>query len=720
MVAQVLVGIKTTHIDKTFSYKIPSFMKEQISVGSRVLVPFGKQKLEGFVIDILDKVDTDYDLKEIIELIDLKPVLSSELLKLGKWMQGKTLCTLVNAYQTMLPNFMKAGNSHKTTNKRVSYIRFINDYNITSSKQKELTELLKEKDILKSELSKLSASALKTLINHGNVEEYSVEVNRRVSNNIILDTKKELSFQQNDVFNKVKSSFNEFKPFLLHGVTGSGKTEVYLQLIDEVLNINKEALVLVPEISLTPQFISIFEGRFGSKVAVLHSGLSAGEKYDEWNRIENGEAKIVIGARSAVFAPLNNIGIIIVDEEHSTTYKQENHPRYSALDVALFRGKYHNAPVVMGSATPSLESYTRAQMGIYELLEMNNRINNNLPSVYLVDMKDEIRAAHPVLSRLLIEKIEDRISKGEQVMLLLNRRGYSTSISCHGCGFTHKCPNCDIPLIYHKNENVMSCHYCGYKVPKLKSCPICHGNDLSNMGMGTEKLCEYVSSKIKGAKVLRMDNDTTTRKGSHSEIINSFQNGDYNILIGTQMIAKGLDFSNVTLVGVISADSSLNIPDFRSSERTFELLCQVAGRAGRGTKSGEVIIQGFNIEHYSIVDASKHDYLSFYNHEMEIRKSLKYSPYYNISVISLKGKDSDYIYEEATKITTNLKNNLNDCIILGPSFGAIPKINNLYNVQIILKYKKSDKIIEQLSFVQDMYRKNSKVIVDIDISPVHL
>ena len=720
MVAQVLVGIKTSHIDQTFSYNIPDFIIDKIKIGSRVLVPFGKQKLEGFVIDILDQIDVDYDLKEIIELIDLKPVLSSELLKLGKWMQGKTLCTLVTAYQTMLPNFMKAGNSAKTTNKKVSYLKFINEEGISSSKQREIIELLKEKDMLKSEVSKISESALKTLIKRCNIKEYTVDVNRRVSNNDILDTKKELSTQQRIVFNKVKDSFNGFKPFLLHGVTGSGKTEVYLQLIEEVLNINKEALVLVPEISLTPQFISIFESRFGSQVAVLHSGLSAGEKYDEWKRIENGEAKIVIGARSAVFAPLNNIGIIIVDEEHSTTYKQENHPRYSALDVALFRGKYHNVPVIMGSATPSLESYTRARMGVYELLEMKNRIHNNLPHVYLVDMKEEIRFSHPILSRLLIEKIEDRISKGEQVMLLLNRRGYSTSISCHSCGFTHRCPNCDIPLIYHKNDNAMNCHYCGYKVPKLKSCPICHGNDLSNMGMGTEKLCEYVSSKIKGAKVLRMDNDTTSRKGSHAVIINSFQNGDYNILIGTQMIAKGLDFSNVTLVGVVSADSSLNIPDFRSSERTFELLCQVAGRAGRGLKEGEVVIQGFNIEHYSIVDASRHDYLSFYNHEMEIRKSLKYSPYYNISVISFKGKDSDYVYKEASKVVVYLKSNLDECIVLGPSFGAIPKINNLYNVQIILKYKKRDKIIEQLSFVQNMYRKNSKIIIDIDITPIHL
>ncbi len=720
MVAQVLVGLKTTHIDQTFSYLIPSNIKDEIEVGSRVLVPFGRQKLEGFVLSIEENNSVDYKLKEIIELIDLKPVLSSELLLLGKWISKKTLCTLVTAYQTMLPNFMKAGNSLKTTNKTVTYLKYINDDGVSSLKQREVLDLFGNGDILKSDATNISLSAVKTLISRGNIEEYKIEVSRRNVTEIERDIKKELSREQSNVVDKVVNSLNSFKPFLLHGVTGSGKTEVYMHLINEVLKNDKTALVLVPEISLTPQFISLFERRFGDLVAVLHSGLSAGEKYDEWKRIESGEATIVIGARSAVFAPLKNIGVIIVDEEHSTTYKQENHPRYNAIDVALFRGKYHNAPVIMGSATPSLESYTRAKTGVYELLEMKSRILNTLPKVHLVDMKKEIRYSHPVLSRLLIDKIKDKIEKNEQVMLLLNRRGYSTSIICRNCGFTHKCPNCDIPLIYHKNSNAMTCHYCGYKVPKLHVCPSCKSNDLSSMGMGTEKLCEYVTNNIEGAKVIRMDNDTTSRKGSHTSIIKAFHAHEYNILIGTQMIAKGLDFPNVTLVGVVSADASLNIPDFRSSERTFELLCQVAGRAGRGEKTGEVIIQGFNIDHYSIIDSSNHDYLSFYNHEMNIRKALKYSPYYNISVISLKGRDSDYIFNEASKVATHLRKELSDVFILGPSFASIPKINNLYNVQIILKYKKSDDVMKQLSFIQDMYRKNNRVTIDIDVSPLHL
>lgn len=720
MVAQVLVGLKTTHIDQTFSYIIPDSILDKISVGSRVLVPFGRQKLEGFVISLDSEFHSDYKLKEILELIDEEPVLSNELLSLGKWLRKKTLCTLVTAYQTMLPTFMKAGNSLKTTNKMVTYLRLITKDGVTSSKQQEVLSLFHGFDVLKSEAMKVSSSAVKTLIAHCNIEEYSVQANRRSNSFMELEEKKNLTKEQENAYTLISNSFFKFSPFLLHGVTGSGKTEVYLQLIDSILKQGKEALVLVPEISLTPQFISIFERRFGALVAVLHSGLSAGEKYDEWRRIVRGEAKIVIGARSAVFAPLTNIGIIIVDEEHSTTYKQENHPRYHAIDVALTRGKYYQCPVILGSATPSLESYTRAKAGVYGLVEMKERVNHNLPNVHLIDMKQELRHGAPVLSRMLKDKIEERIARGEQVMLLLNRRGFSTSVICKNCGFTHKCPNCDIPLIYHKKDENMTCHYCGYRVSKLRECPICHNKELSSMGMGTEKLEQYVTSKIEGAKVIRMDNDTTSRKGAHEAIISAFGRGEYNILIGTQMIAKGLDFPNVTLVGVVSADSSLGIPDFRSSERTFELLCQVAGRAGRGEKVGEVIIQGFNIDHYSIVDASHHDYISFYNHEMAIRKRLKYSPYYNVSVIGLKGKDYDYVNTEAMKIASHLRKELMDVIVLGPSAALIPKINNIYNIQIILKYKKSEKVMEQFYFVQDMYRKNARIQVDIDCSPIHL
>lgn len=721
MVAQVLVAVKTTHIDQTFSYIVPNDMEDKIQVGVRVFVPFGRQKLEGFVLSLDNDYETDYVMKEILELVDVEPVLSPELLALGKWMQQKTLCTLITAYQTMLPSFMKAGNSEKTTTKSITYLRFVHDGGVTSTKQREVLALFKGgHDILKSDATKVSISAVKTLIAHHNIEEYSKEVGRRVISSAMLESKKTLTEEQMSVYEEVLNSLETFTPFLLHGVTGSGKTEVYLQLIERVLQDGKEALVLVPEISLTPQFISIFERRFGSLIAVLHSGLSMGEKYDEWRRTLRGEAKIVIGARSAIFAPLTNLGIIIIDEEHSTTYKQENHPRYHAIDVAIMRAKYNKCPIILGSATPSLESYTRAKTGVYHLLEMKHRVNKHLPKVHLIDMKKEIRKGYSILSKILISMIEERILRGEQVMLLLNRRGFSTSIICKNCGFTHKCPNCDIPLIYHKKDEAMVCHYCGYKVPKLNVCPTCHTKELSSMGMGTEKLEQYVCTTIKDAKVLRMDNDTTSKKGAHSSIISAFGRGEYNILIGTQMIAKGLDFPNVTLVGVVSADSSLMIPDFRSSERTFELLCQVAGRAGRGDKVGEVVIQGFNIDHYSIVDASTHDYSSFYVHEMQIRKALKYSPYYNVSVIQLKGREYDFLSNEADKIASHIRKELADVTVLGPSAASMPKINNIYNIQIILKYKKSEKVLQQFAFIQDMYRQNHKLQVDIDVAPLHL
>lgn len=720
MVAQVLVAIKTTHIDKTFSYLVSRDMEDSIQVGCRVLVPFGKQKLEGFVLSLSDEVESEYPLKSILELRDIEPVLSEELLELGKWMGQKTLCNLITAYQTMLPSFMKASTKKRVGSKYVTYLRLIHTDAVTSEKQRKIIELFKNNtEVLKSSATEISLSAVKTLLAHGNIEEIQKEVSR-VTTIEKSDTKKDLSKEQEVAVHEITTSLTNFKPFLLHGVTGSGKTEVYLQVIEQVLNEGKEALVLVPEISLTPQFISVFSKRFGSMVATLHSRLSDGEKYDEWNRVIRGEAKIVIGARSAIFAPLKNLGIIVVDEEHSTTYKQENHPRYHAIDVALKRARYCNIPIVLGSATPSLESYTRAKSGIYKLLEMKERISTHLPKVELVDMKKEIRHGARVLSRILKLKMEERIQNGEQILLLLNRRGYSTSILCKNCGFTHKCPNCDIPLIYHKKKNAMICHYCGYKVPKLLTCPVCHEKGLTDMGMGTEKLEQYVIDNVVGAKVLRMDNDTTTKKGSHSFIIDSFEKQKYNVLIGTQMIAKGLDFPNVTLVGVISADASLMLPDYRSSERTFELLCQVAGRSGRGTKEGEVIIQGFNVDHYSIVDASHHDYYNFYLHEMALRKKLKYTPYFNVSVVKIRGKLYDLVMQEAEKIATHLRSQLTEVIILGPTAAALPKLNNLYYAQVILKYKKSEKVFEQFRFIQEMYRKNAKIQIDIDASPIHL
>ncbi len=714
MFADILVEVVAKSTDKTFTYRISEGMKAM--VGMRALVPFGKRNIEGFIVKIYNHEEFDYEVKDIIKLVDDRPVLNEEMLELGKYISKKTLSPLTLAYQTMLPRALKAKEKTNINKKFVKYLRVIKDGDFKTEGQRKVFEYVKSRGfVLKSEANKISLSAVKTLINNGFLGEFEKEV-YRLDDDIKLENKDYvLTDEQRGVLDKV--CFDKFKPYLLYGVTGSGKTLVYIKLIEEVLRQGKEAILLVPEISLTPQVVEIFKKRFGKVVAILHSGLSNGEKYDEWRKIERKEVSIVIGARSAVFAPFTNLGIIIIDEEHSATYKQDNVPRYNAIDVALKRSKTYDIPTVLGSATPSIESYTRAKTGVYELLVMKNRVNKKLPKVYLVDMKDEFKKGNRVFSEIFKEKVNDRLSKGEQVLVLLNRRGYSTVITCKDCGFTHKCPNCDIPLTYHKNGNIMKCHYCDYTAPRLLECPICHSKNINSLGMGTERLESLIKEEFEGAKVIRMDQDTTRNKGAHKKIIDDFKNNKYNVLVGTQMIAKGLDFPLVTLVCVINGDASLNIPDFRSSERTYELLSQVAGRAGRDKLSGEVIIQGFNVNHYSMVYAKKNDYESFYNEEMKIRKVLKYPPFYNLCLIKVSGKKYDEVFGEANKIATYLKNNL-DAILLGPASASMPKINNIYYVQIIIKFKKTNDILGCLEFILNHYK--NKINVDIDLNPLRI
>lgn len=722
MVCEVLAELKAKSIDKTFTYNIPSNLLPLVAVGKRVLVPFGNRKLEGFVLSISDE-EVSYKVKDILDVIDLEPVLNEELLELGKFISKKTLCNLIGCYQAMLPTALKVHVGKEISKKYDCYLSLNGDYEdikskINSPKQKELLEFIyKGKEVLKKDANDISISAVKSLLEKGYIKEIKKESYRLSFDGIVKDNKKVLTDEQENAVNVIKASFDKFRPFLLHGVTGSGKTEVYMNLIEEVLLLGKEALVLVPEISLTPQFVSNFKERFGSRIAILHSKLSDGEKYDEWRKIIRKEVDIVIGARSAVFAPLTNLGIIIVDEEHSATYKQENNPRYHAIDVCLYRAYKYKIPLVLGSATPSIESYTRALEGIYELIELKKRVYTNLPLVKLVDMKYEIRKGNRVLCEELINALNKCIESDKQSIILLNRRGFSTVLTCSDCGYTHKCPNCDIPLIYHKSNNLMCCHYCGYTSKMLELCPECKSSKINYLGMGTEKLQEWIDENIVGAKTIRMDIDTTSRKGSLDKIIKSFKDKEYNILIGTQMIAKGLDFSDVTTVGVVCGDASLNIPDFRSAERTFSLLNQVAGRAGRGKEEGNVIIQGFNMEHYSIICASRHDYKSFYEEEMKVRKALKYPPYCNICLIKLKGKDYEKLSREANKIVKHLNSNLTKVIVLGPSNANVPKINNVYYMNIIIKYKKVTDILEEIKFLKDYYINNKVIEIDIDFNP---
>ena len=513
------------------------------------------------------------------------------------------------------------------------------------------------------------------------------------------------------------------QPVLLEGVTGSGKTEVYLKVIEEALGQGKTAIMLVPEISLTPQVTDRFISRFGDKVAILHSGLSDGEKYDEWRKVERGEAQVVVGARSAIFAPLTNIGAIIIDEEHESSYKQDSNPRYHARDVALLRARYNQAVLVLGSATPSLESRARASRGVYDFLQLTKRANPlaQIPQVHVVDFRDYIGQNEASnFTPVLLEAIQDRLEQGEQTVLMLNRRGYSSFVMCRECSTVDTCPNCDISLTLHMDTKTMNCHYCGFAKDIPQTCPNCASRSIRYYGTGTQKAYDELTTLFPEARILRMDVDTTRKKGSHEEILEAFGQGQADILLGTQMIAKGLDFPNVTLVGVLNADTALNLPDFRSSERTFQLLTQVAGRAGRAEKAGQVFIQSYNPHHYAIDFARKQDYEGFYAYEMGIRRQLGYPPYYYTVGLTLSHKDEETVVKKSYQVMDILRSGLSDKVqILGPTPKPIARTHNLYHYQILLKYRFEDDLQATLNRVLELTQQaeNKDLRLSIDNEP---
>ena len=746
MVAEVIINRGAKKLNRTFDYNIPKEIEELILVGSKVLVPFGNGgKLEeAFVIKIKEK--SEYEIKDIAKIGES---LSDKQIELARWMARRYFCNVSDCIKLMLTPGTRTKNKEKRMqDKKVNVVYLkksieeieldIETKKVKSEKHKKILNFLKEnKSATITEIMSLtdcSRSIVNTLIKNGYLEikEQKVERNPLLYKEYKKSNKLQLTEQQSQALKKVEYVIDnqEYKQFLLYGVTGSGKTEIYLQLIDKVLKIGKNAIVLVPEISLTPQMLDRFISRFGKEeIAVLHSKLSIGERYDELNRIKEGKAKIVIGARSAIFAPIENIGVIIIDEEHDSSYKSETNPRYNAKEIAKIIARENRAPLVLGSATPDITTFYNTKRkdengeNKTNLLQLTKRANNSaLPKVEIIDLKQELANGNrSMLSMELYTSIEENLKKKRQTILFLNRRGYSTFIMCRNCGYTVKCPHCNISMTYHSYEKKLKCHYCGYEENLIKICPECHSDKIRYFGTGTQRLESEVHKQFPEASTIRMDIDTVTKKDSYQKILDKFKNENIDILIGTQMVVKGHHFPNVTLVGVIAADGSLNIDDYRASERTFQILTQVAGRAGRENLPGKVIIQTYNPNNFSIICAQKQNYNMFYETEIELRKQLKYPPFCDIILIGFNsGKEEEikgvslFMYNEL-----NSKLNKNEFKIFKPMPCPIDKIQNRYRWRIIIKGNmtlEANKILNES--LQNAYNKNIKdTRISIDINP---
>lgn len=776
MIAEVLVDVKAKAVDKTFDYSVPRELESIIELGQRVHVPFGPRFIMGYVLGLKETSAFDR-LRSIKRVVDLIPSLTPELLSLGQELQQRSTAPLVSIYQAMLPSALKSKykkilrchdtsklpldlalkfNAYHETPYNDSIIpelpeikRQINDGNIdvvylitqqgrmrfqtylrvvdatiplTGAKQQAVLDyLLEHKDTIKQDVmhhTEAGHSTIQSLLKKGVIEEIKQEFYREVEHRYdVLNKRVVFTDEQQVAYDTIANTLDTHDTYLLHGITGSGKTEIYLNVIEDVVNNGKEAIMLVPEISLTPMMVSRFKGRFGDNVALLHSRLSIGEKYDEWRKIRRKEVAVVVGARSAIFAPFENLGVIIIDEEHTDSYKQDTEPRYHAKDVAMIRAKRYNIPLILGSATPSVDTYYNALQGEYKLLTIRHRANQTtLPEVFIEDMRHEFQAGNrSIFSKRLKALIEDRLAKQEQILLLLNRRGHSTFVMCRSCGEVIMCPNCDISLTYHEHGDKLKCHYCGHEEWSPTECPYCRSPHIRFMGIGTERVEEYVRQQYPNARVVRMDADTTTTKNAHEELLYTFEH-DGDILIGTQMIAKGLDFPNVTLVGVLAADMSLHLPDYKAIEQTFQLLTQVSGRAGRHDKEGKVVIQTYNPDHYAILHAKHHDYEAFYETEMKIRKLSGYTPYVQITQIILSDKDVKHVLRTGTKLVISLRKLLpDDVVVLGPVLPKIARVNQYYRAQIILKHPNG---VAVDTVLQQLYQEyQDTIIVAIDKHP---
>lgn len=747
MIAEVILNSNAKQLNRVFDYQIPENFASKVKIGSRVFVSFSNRKIleEGFVVNI--KEQSPFKVKEIID-VDETEYVCQENIELAKWMANRYFCNTSDCIKLMLPPGTTTKileNRVKEKNANFVYLKkekseieeAISTKQIKTEKQiRALRFLMENEGVLITDLetyADVSRAVIRTLEKNEYVEirEHQIERNPFINKTIQKDIDLTLTEEQEKAYNTICDSIEDhlFAEFLLFGVTGSGKTEVYLQLIEKVLKEDKTSIMLVPEISLTPQTVDRFISRFGEeKIAVLHSKLSAGERYDQWNKIKSGKAKVVIGARSAIFAPVSNLGIIIIDEEHDGSYKSETNPRYHTKEIARYLAKEYNVPLVLGSATPDLESYYNTQTEKTTLLELTKRANKaNLPEVEVVDLRQELEQGNKsMISSSLHKAISENLENHKQTILFLNRRGFSTFVMCRECGNTIKCKNCNIALTYHASTQKLKCHYCGYEIPMVTECPECHNKNIKYFGAGTQKLEEQIHMLFPDAKTIRMDVDTVTKKNSHEKILNKFKDENIDILIGTQMVVKGHHFPNVTLVGVISADGSLNIDDFKANEKTFQLLTQVAGRAGRESLPGKVIIQTYNPDNFSIECAKKQDYHLFYDTEIMMRKQLKYPPFCDIIVIGVSSEDEQTGRKITQNLHTYLKNRVvqeNLGIILYKGLPApIDKIKNKYRFRIIIKCKFGNDIIDLVNDVLTQYQsmkesKSDKNRVIIDLNP---
>ena len=740
MVAEVIINTTAKKLNRTFDYNIPKELEDMIFVGSKVLVPFGTFKTleEAHVVGI--KQNSEFKIKDIVKV---ETGLTDKQIKLANWMAKRYFCNVSECIKLMqTPGTRTKNISKRIQDKKINLVYLKKDTEeinfdietgkIKSEKQKRILNFVKENEgytIPEIEaLTECSRAIVNTLIKNGYLEVAETKIDRNpLTNKQIENTQNlKLTEEQEVAFNKIARTIDnkEYEQFLLYGVTGSGKTEVYLQLIDKTIKQEKSAIVLVPEISLTPQMLDRFISRFGKeKIAVLHSKLSIGERHDEWERIKEDKAKIVIGARSAIFAPIKELGIIIIDEEHDSSYKSEATPKYNAKEVAKKIAKEEKVPVVLGSATPDLTTFYNSNNGKITLLKLTKRANqSNLPKVEIVDLKQELANGNrSMLSMDLYQAIEQNLKDKLQTILFLNRRGYSTFIMCRDCGYTVKCKNCNISMTYHSYENKLKCHYCGYEEKLVKKCPECGSEKIRYFGTGTQKLEQEIHKQFPEAKTIRMDVDTVTKKNSHEEILNKFKNEDIDILIGTQMVVKGHHFPKVTLVGVIAADSSLNIDDYRATERTFQILTQVAGRAGRENLPGKVIIQSYNPENFSIQDAQKQNYEKFYETEIALRKQLKYPPFCDIIVIGFNSIDEAEIKKVSNIAYEFAINNLDnqEFKVFKPMPSPIDKIQNRYRWRIIIKGNMNKQANETLNMLlKNLYEKNYKnTKITIDVNP---